>query len=469
MLYPIGLFALAGLIIPVIIHLWHIKKGKTLKIGSILLLGESARSSATSWHIKHWPLFILRCLLLVLMVFLLTKPQRDATNTAGKKGGWILLKKEQLRQIYNRHHHLIDSLRAQGLELHAFNPGFESLSLKDTVTVYENAKTPISYAALLNQLNSQIPVGFKVELFADRRLLHFEDNLPTVAFDLKWHDTDEMDTIGRWQTLLMGKTYLATSSPDLTYYTSLNPAIPIPALTLLIYPADGEDARYVKAAINAIAHYTKRPINIKPWTAQEPAGNAAAGFWLSTHPIDEIFLAKLKNGANLLTYENGKIKGFNSTVDLNTEGAQNSARIALYQRVMVSAFSGEKVWADGFGNPVLSKEKTHHFNHYRFYSRFNPQWTDLVWDSRFIKAMLPLVLGNEKEKVDFGFEDHPADRRQLAKKQQEFIPIKTAITSVKTNTMKPLKDIFWVAALFVLIIERFLSFRLTKSRNGFKS
>ena len=74
LLDPIGLLALAGLIIPVIIHLWSVKKGKTLKIGSINLLGESASSTSRSLKITDWLLFVMRCLLLVIIAFLLAQP-----------------------------------------------------------------------------------------------------------------------------------------------------------------------------------------------------------------------------------------------------------------------------------------------------------------------------------------------------------------------------------------------------------
>ena len=74
LLYPIGLLALAGLIIPVIIHLWSVKTGKTLKIGSINLLGESANATSKSLKITDWLLFVLRCLLLIIIGLMLAQP-----------------------------------------------------------------------------------------------------------------------------------------------------------------------------------------------------------------------------------------------------------------------------------------------------------------------------------------------------------------------------------------------------------
>ena len=63
LLNPIWLFAIGGIVIPLIIHLWNIKKGKTLKVGSISLLGESSRQSAKSLKLIDLLLLFLRCLL----------------------------------------------------------------------------------------------------------------------------------------------------------------------------------------------------------------------------------------------------------------------------------------------------------------------------------------------------------------------------------------------------------------------
>ena len=70
----IWLWAAAAIIIPVIIHLWNVKQGKTLKVGSIALFTESAELHASSVKLSQLLLLLLRCLILMVLAMLLAKP-----------------------------------------------------------------------------------------------------------------------------------------------------------------------------------------------------------------------------------------------------------------------------------------------------------------------------------------------------------------------------------------------------------
>src|SRR5476651_1205398 len=97
---PIWLFALAAIGIPVIIHLWNIRQGKTLKVGSIALFTQSSPKSSRSFKLMDVLLLLLRCLLLILLAILLAMPlwQQHLQNTKAK--GWLLIPKEHLTQAY---------------------------------------------------------------------------------------------------------------------------------------------------------------------------------------------------------------------------------------------------------------------------------------------------------------------------------------------------------------------------------
>ena len=99
-LNPIWLFAIGGIIIPLIIHLWNVKKGKTLKVGSISLLGESSRQSAKSLKLIDLLLLLLRCLLLIILAIILAKPLWNSINTEKTKSAWILIEEENSKEIY---------------------------------------------------------------------------------------------------------------------------------------------------------------------------------------------------------------------------------------------------------------------------------------------------------------------------------------------------------------------------------
>ncbi|NND11568.1 MAG: hypothetical protein HKN96_10170, partial [Flavobacteriaceae bacterium] len=73
-LYPSYLWALLGLIVPLAIHLWSKKEGKTIKIGSIKLLSEADSKQSRSIKLNEYWLLLLRMLSVALLVFILAEP-----------------------------------------------------------------------------------------------------------------------------------------------------------------------------------------------------------------------------------------------------------------------------------------------------------------------------------------------------------------------------------------------------------
>lgn len=122
----IWLWALTGLAVPVIIHLWNVAPGKTLKVGSIALFTESARSHAKSLKLSDLLLLLLRCLLLAVLVLLLTQPFWEVDVT--KEKGRVMIEKNSVKDAYSKFRPRIDSLLKAGYAFHYFNPGFEEVA-----------------------------------------------------------------------------------------------------------------------------------------------------------------------------------------------------------------------------------------------------------------------------------------------------------------------------------------------------
>lgn len=438
-LYPIGLLALAGLLIPVLIHLWNTKKGKTLKIGSIAFLSANATARSRSFQLTDLLLFVLRCLILILIAFLLTQPYLKKTSVKTKNKGWILIDKARFAAIYNTQHSSIDSLLNLGFELHDFNLGFNQFLLKDSISKVE-ARAKLSYNSLLNQLNAQIPSGYAAYLFADRRLNNFDGSLPKLNFKLTWKEVLGQDTLKTWSTTFLNKVYEGKSTPSVTNYIA-NKVQHLPTVRVAIYDPKGEDSKYIKAALNAISDFTKRKIEIE----KLPIGaygrqEADIVFWLSDQPVSS------SDKQRIFSYQKGKTIKVNSTL--------SEFSVELKKRIVFDNLKGTATWTDGYGDPILLKETV---NHFHFYSRFNPQWTDLVWNEQFVSALIPIVLGNQSTS-DFGFEINDADHRVLDKSQLIESKIHSpGISSITTDMA--LNKIIWVMAFILLIIERILSFR----------
>ncbi|MDQ0640499.1 hypothetical protein QF042_004064 [Pedobacter sp. W3I1] len=453
-LYPIGLLALAGLIVPLIIHLWNVKQGKTVKIGSIALLGESSRASSKSFKINDWFLLLLRCLLLALLALLLAQPYLKKIVPGNSNKGWILVDKRAIQQVFKTHQKTIDSLLKKGYEIHDFNVGFKPLTLKDTVLNETQQVNTLSYTALLSAANHFVPAGATVYLFVDRRLNRFGNELPTVTYKLKYIPLNQTDTTSSWIASYAGKKYEAKSNPSNTTYQALNSADEVP-INIAIHEASGiADGKYLIAALKTIGSFTKRKIIINA-----AAEKATIGFWLSDDPVSSVFKSSIAAGGSLFQYEKGKVITIPSAINLY------GRRIKLSKRV-VSNNQSEKIWTDDFGDAILTNEKANDLNIFHFYSRFNPQWSELVWDGVFVKALIPMVI-QDKTASDFGFQDHPNDQRRLSVRQNNVFQFNKAELSTKSTQNERLGTLFWIAALLIFVTERILSFR--KKPNYVKS
>ena len=117
-IHPAWLWLASAIIIPVLIHLWNIREGKTLKIGSVLLLRQSARQHARSFRIREWLLLALRCLLVLLLSLILAEPSWLAQPKTARQNGWVVVERQYKKELYKAFGRQIDSLAGAGLSLH---------------------------------------------------------------------------------------------------------------------------------------------------------------------------------------------------------------------------------------------------------------------------------------------------------------------------------------------------------------
>jgi len=73
-LNPTYLWALLGLAVPIAIHLWGKKEGRTIKMGSIQFFKESDPKKTSSISINEWWLLLLRILIIGVIVGILAEP-----------------------------------------------------------------------------------------------------------------------------------------------------------------------------------------------------------------------------------------------------------------------------------------------------------------------------------------------------------------------------------------------------------
>jgi len=79
-LNPTYLWALLGLAIPIVIHLWGKKEGRTIKMGSIQFFKESDPKKTSSISINEWWLLVLRMLIIGIIACILAEPALEKSK-----------------------------------------------------------------------------------------------------------------------------------------------------------------------------------------------------------------------------------------------------------------------------------------------------------------------------------------------------------------------------------------------------
>ncbi|WP_299246446.1 BatA domain-containing protein [uncultured Aquimarina sp.] len=134
-LNPTYLWALLGLLVPLVIHLWSKKEGKTIKVGSTKLLSESDSKQSRSIQLNELFLLLLRMLLIGVLVFLMAGfgiKKKAATIPITYIVEPSLLDDDRIQTI-------IDTIDTGEL-LRLLQSGFPELDTDQTVI--ENKKTP---------------------------------------------------------------------------------------------------------------------------------------------------------------------------------------------------------------------------------------------------------------------------------------------------------------------------------------
>jgi hypothetical protein len=493
-LSPIWFFALAALSIPVFIHLWNVKKGKTLKVGSISLVTESSKSNRRSFKLLDVLLLIVRCLLLGLLALFLASPIWQHLKAGEKIKGWLLIPQGDFTQTYNKFKPRIDSLIRRGYELHFYHPDFMKVDTADL----RKGKLPkaaidtLNYWSLLNQLSKKAS-NIPVELITPSGSIHFKGSKLHTQLNLNWQTYTVADSVSKWIAAAAFtntnaiKVTLGSSNPGgisyinrviqnegdgeialnvengkplVTLKNSVQPAVAVDTSTLRIAIYTDKyllDAGYLKAALSAAVGFSGRKSIIKQYFSPGliPGGQVWL-FWLSDKPVNN---SLLKNSRYVFKYEAGKVNDISSWINpVNQFALAIPGKKIELNKVVSAKVKTEPVWQDGFGRPVLDLEG----NVYHLYSHFNPLWNDLVWSEDFPKLILKLI-DNKPYHVPAQY-----DKRVLSNAQLQPIRVKAGDVKASANLVEQtdLSKYFWLGLIVLFIAERILSHKKHQQTNG---
>lgn len=481
LLNPIWLFALAALGIPVIIHLWNVRPGKTLKIGSISLVAEASKSTSRSFKLLDILLLILRCLLLALLAMLLASPVWQKAASTQKVKGWLLIPKENFKETYLKFKPMVDSLNKAEYEFHYFDRGFAKKDLNKllTDTTLKDTVAKTNYWGLIRALDSKVSSAMPVYVFTPNGGNFYKGSKPSVDLNLHWQTYSAADSVSKWIASAsltnngLIKVTVGNSNPNGTSYSNQilqsggtkdisvrtqngQPTVSLKGSNTIVFDTSttriaiytdkyGVDANYLKAALSATVSFSGKKAVIRQYSnaSQIPSGQTWL-FWLAEQAVSK----SAKSSKHIFKYEAGKATDVNTWIE--------PGHISLTKAV--SSKTGEEaIWQDGYGKPVLGLED----NTYHFYTRFNPLWSDLVWSDAFPKMMLKLIEPNRPLPLQYG-------KRVLSNAQlmPDKVTENKTIVSAKPTEQTDLSRYFWMVMVAVFVAERTLSHKTKTISNG---
>jgi hypothetical protein len=495
-LNPVWLFAAAAVVIPVAIHLWNIRPGKILKVGSISLIDTASRKSRRSFKLLDIPLFILRCLMLILLALLLAVPTWQKMPNPINVKGWLLIPKESFEECYKKFGRRIDSLHNAGYEFHYFNQDFPKADLKQILSHPQDStsrdiidKQPANYWNLIRLLDAKVSSALPVCLITPNQARYFIGEKPQVSLNIQWQSYTPADSTVTWiagawfnnnnnVSILQGASKSSgtaysyqTAQPGSPFAVSINNGQPVvnvktglqqpvnidtTTLRIAIYSDNNiTDAAYLKAALMAANTFIQHKTIIKQYNSPEAIASKQDWlFWLSEKPVSTNIIQQCNN---VLYYEKGKIINKDSWLinsDQFAVALKQEQHISLFKFVEAQPSNNAVVWHDGFGNPVLTLQGLGKNNIYHFYNRFSPTWSDLVWNSEFPSWVLQLITRGKTPAMD------KYDRRTLSSEQLAPGHIdEIHAADVKTTETFNIANYFWLALTLLFLAERWLAGR----------
>jgi len=344
-LNPTYLWALLGLAVPLAIHLWSKKEGRTIKIGSIQLLSEADSKQNSSIKLNELLLLIIRTLLIALVVLIIAQPQikKDFENT--KLTYLIEPSLAKNKTLAN----LVDTITNKA-SFRLLKKGFPEFDFDNALNT--NVTTP-NYWQLAQEINTLH--SDSVIVFTNGLLKGLKGKRPEINANVEWIIIDDeqkseqtlkaLEKNDEIEVITLISNSLNTSFKKETIplnsnnveFNKTKDSIRInnewlflettKPLEILIFNDKGFDkeTRYINASFKAISKYINTPIEI---TITEDAptlkdNNFDCVVWLSEEsPIEvskKILIYKPNKFAQSLIMESGTKSLFYLTKALDSE------------------------------------------------------------------------------------------------------------------------------------------------------
>ncbi|MBC6700399.1 BatA domain-containing protein [Hymenobacter puniceus] len=511
-----GWLALLALAVPVAIHLWNRRPGRTVQVGSVRWLQAAANRRLRNLRLEQLALLLLRAAIVGLVALAVAGPQWQQRQPARPIRGLILLAPDVLQpDVLPALRPTIDSLRRRDYELRLFAPGFRTVSAAtwaqpDSLALLLPPATalPDDYWLRARQAADSFP-GRPLQVLSGSALPHFRGARPTLPTRLTWQTVPLPDSTA-WLAqafqphpdslrLLVGYSQeeatnfrtVHVASPRASgpvpvpglpglQYRAGSPAVlrsagqtDVPVLTaplrVVLYAdaAHAPAARYLQAALRAVAPGLPQPLEVRTIM---PAARFNTPpdwlFWLSDQPAPAAWLAQAQRGSHLWQETTA---GTPVAAQLDLTGLVSEAAAAVeVTRLDTSHILATQsiVWQTGTGQPVLLRQQAGKGSRYHLRTRLQPSWTNLPETTALPTLLLQLLRTESVDAQLVAAQPAPAERRRLDARQlgaASWHPVSSIPTQTKLQALPSLLVALrpWVVlvALLLFALERGLAYR----------
>ncbi len=322
---PIFLWALAGLAVPIGIHLLSRKEGQVVKMGSLRHLRETSTKQFKGIKLNELLLLALRCLLIILFVSLLAGFH---WKDKGAKR-WVLIEHglENQQQIKT----ITDSLVSDGYEWRWLQPGFPAQEQK--------SKIEPNYWKLISELKNENLESAIV--FSRSKMKNFSGFRAAMPQEVTWISIPTepskfiLQAVKKENQFLVRQGY--ASSEKISFETQQVNSLPDSIgetsmrkinISIVHDDAHAEDLQIIRASLRAIQETIPVELSLKEITPAQYIASADWVVWLSDSDVPmfdstKSVVLKPKLSNNLISEENSNQWTINKRLTIDVARKEN--------------------------------------------------------------------------------------------------------------------------------------------------
>ena len=421
-----ALIGLLSLVIPIIIHLINRSKGKLVYLGNIELVKQVKRIRVTEVKLSQWLLLLLRLLIFTLITLLVAGlNQKSNLQTVNQtqlyfSPQWILTQgRSSFREILKQHPEAKSFVLIKDFP-EIIDDNFDQLKQQ---LGFNNTK--LQSSAFVTEIANRQQQAKQIIIFSSNASSEFSEYQPQRYKNIEWR-----------------------------FPSSDNKSSSASEILVDIYSDKTRifETRLLQIAFEYLASKGNQKYRLVYHTINQSSKTLAEEYhqgwilWLTDVDVTEGIWSDINQGSYLLTdyvSKNTQNPIPSRTVTNAIIAGVDSEFVGLNEHHEAEDLTHEVIWSDNLHTEILTSKTMGSGVHYKFYSRFNPAWNNLVENTNFPSVLSNLLSSPYSHNKN----------RSLAISELDSLPL---VTSDKRFSKDLHHCLILIIALFWLI-ERWLS------------